>query len=698
MDQNVGQIERPIETIEQDRLERSGFVSRLVDALAPPATGRASGIVIGITGSWGSGKSSVLNLIEHELKQRQPGSIVVRFDPWLVSGRDDLIGAFLQELSQAFKVKRSTSDGVTEAIKTIDAYAGHLAPIINLIVPNLGTIMKGGAAGAARLTRKEGSLHKTREDVLAAMAKVTVPVVVLIDELDRVEDSEVRTMAQLVRSVADFPNISYALAYDAQRVAEALGSSPTDADGRGRAYLEKIVQLPIALPILLPEELSRLANAELDRVHRSLGVADSLLRPGEHKRVIEAIIPQLVSTPRDVKRMIGTYQALSGMLCGEVDLADVLGFSALTVKAPRTVDLLRQNPEAYVVDPLSFAENVRRAQQPPSSPEVIAKQEEAAHTLMLRLFPALGGQVSIEDLYSDSIGMRRSLIIALRLGVPQGEVTRETAEALLGMPADAVKYELSQALATDTLGPLIDRLDSIYGSHSGNDLPFWIGASQFLDDPNPSPEIQFGIKRDAAEALNSVLINAVRRRPDLRNKALHIFQSLRRENDYSLTPRWLHRHIFTHGVLGARHDGGGGWFISSSAIVSEVQNAVNDWSSDLLREKLLPRLMDAYPLLLSHRVQWGTSEKVSLVQSASGEVDRLVRVFFGGARVTDPKIIDDLFGWAKFKEMISHRRQEAGVPSDVLAAIEKIEDIGADYVPQQPHGLFQGRTAGSPQI
>lgn len=61
------------------------------------------------------------------------------------------------------------------------------------------------------------------------------PIVVLIDELDRVESEEIRTVAQLVRSVADFPGVSYLLAYDRERVAQALGGENAE---RGQAYLE----------------------------------------------------------------------------------------------------------------------------------------------------------------------------------------------------------------------------------------------------------------------------------------------------------------------------------------------------------------------------------------------------------------------------------------------------------------------------
>ena len=56
------------------------------------------------------------------------------------------------------------------------------------------------------------------------------------------------------------------LAYDPKRVIQALGGADSDdasRDERGRAYLEKIVQLQIPLPVTFDEEISQLIAAEL---------------------------------------------------------------------------------------------------------------------------------------------------------------------------------------------------------------------------------------------------------------------------------------------------------------------------------------------------------------------------------------------------------------------------------------------------
>src|SRR2546427_11595454 len=83
-----GRPERPIVSQREDKLERAGFVQRLTDALINPSNGQATGVVVGITGQWGSGKSSILNLVSEKIKHDYEEALVVRFDPWLISGRN----------------------------------------------------------------------------------------------------------------------------------------------------------------------------------------------------------------------------------------------------------------------------------------------------------------------------------------------------------------------------------------------------------------------------------------------------------------------------------------------------------------------------------------------------------------------------------------------------------------------------------
>jgi len=668
-----GTVERAVRNFEEDALDRRGFVDRLVDALVVPTTSTSTGVVVGVVGSWGSGKSSILNLVEQTLRERHEKAIILRFDPWLVSGRDDLIAVFLRELSAAIGAETENAKRFVAAIDALNTYSQYVTPLIDLVSPMAGALLKGGIGTVANAAKPNISLTKSREIAAKAIQDLGVPVVVLVDELDRVEDAEVRTMAQLVRSVADFEGISYLLAYDPERVAEALGDGAGDPHGRGRSYLEKIVQLPIALPLLMENELRTLLASEITVVHEALDIAPGHFRIGEHERLIDVIVPGLVSTPRDVKRLVGIYQVFAGMLRNEVDLADVLGFSALQTKAPRVVERIRLHPEMCVVDPLSFEAHQRRM-EPAYDPlsYLIKDGDGAAAALLLRLFPALSGQGAIGDAYPDSIGRRQGLMTALRLGALPGAASRTDVEDLVVASRSEAAGVLQAAYDKDAMGSLFDRFTQMYGGLvAGNDVNFWLGLADFLSDPNATIESQLVLKRDIAEAFAAALTDVVHRRPDHRKKAQRIFQLLAQSGDLSLVPTWLHAHVFAHGIFGLRGDGGR-WFLSAEDAQREVLTACSNWNNMLLANVLLPKLLDASPLLLMiDAQQWSEIDRDHFGIHGGEHIERLAMLFFGGTRIVSRETLESLCGYDRFIGWIEFRESQGGVPAGLEAAFER---------------------------
>lgn len=93
-----------------------------------------------------------------------------------------------------------------------------------MFIAGSGGLTRTGSKALSAVLKRDQSLHGIRTQILTDLREAQQPVVVLIDELDRVEDDEIRTVAQLVRAVMDFPSVSFLLAYDHERVADALES------------------------------------------------------------------------------------------------------------------------------------------------------------------------------------------------------------------------------------------------------------------------------------------------------------------------------------------------------------------------------------------------------------------------------------------------------------------------------------------
>jgi predicted KAP-like P-loop ATPase len=322
-----GQPERPIERASEDALGRMNFVRRLADALIDKSTAKSRGIAIGVTGAWGSGKSSILNLLRQHIKESYPRALVVSFDPWLVSGRNDLISEFIRELIRTINADLQASAQLKKIGATIAKYGEYVAPVAATWIPLLGPVIKAGSGLIKEAVKSDESLTGLKSRLTKELAAIDVPIIVLIDELDRVEDEEIRAVAQLVRSVADFPGISYVLAYDSKRVIQALGgASGPQAEDRGRAYLEKIVQLQIPLPVIFSNELARLLATELTALQAQLRLPDNFRSIERYQKLEKLLTEDVIDTIRDISRLIGTFHAIAGMLRDEVDWIDLLGF------------------------------------------------------------------------------------------------------------------------------------------------------------------------------------------------------------------------------------------------------------------------------------------------------------------------------------------------------------------------------------
>jgi predicted KAP-like P-loop ATPase len=128
---HVSRQDRAIESEAADKLDRGPFVESLIRALIVDDSDdsgqlirrRATGYVVGLTGKWGLGKSSVLNLLARKLESMNRVGVVI-FNPWLFKGRDELIIGFFNALRGA--MGRSRAEEARALLEAIDRYWGAI--------------------------------------------------------------------------------------------------------------------------------------------------------------------------------------------------------------------------------------------------------------------------------------------------------------------------------------------------------------------------------------------------------------------------------------------------------------------------------------------------------------------------------------------------------------------------------------------
>ena len=118
--------DKAIESIEDDELERKDFAESLGDAILKSST--IDSLVVGINGPWGSGKTSVVNMmIEHiEDSTNEDGKtpIIIKFNPWNFSEQNQLIEQFFNQMSLALG-KEDNSDRLKKVSGLLKMYSKY---------------------------------------------------------------------------------------------------------------------------------------------------------------------------------------------------------------------------------------------------------------------------------------------------------------------------------------------------------------------------------------------------------------------------------------------------------------------------------------------------------------------------------------------------------------------------------------------
>src|ERR1035437_3886726 len=90
----------PIKNKSSDRLNRIAFAETIAKVIFQ--WHNKPSLVIGLYGNWGSGKSSIKNMVVETLGDKEGKKIpVIEFSPWQVSGQDILFEVFFREIGGA---------------------------------------------------------------------------------------------------------------------------------------------------------------------------------------------------------------------------------------------------------------------------------------------------------------------------------------------------------------------------------------------------------------------------------------------------------------------------------------------------------------------------------------------------------------------------------------------------------------------
>ena len=465
--QDILRDDQPIQDEPDDQLGRAAFACKLGDTiLSWHQSNKANSIVIAVTGAWGAGKSSVINLtlnhINHIANKEGPKVKIINFNPWVFREQGHLSKSFFMEIANKLKGDKSSAkrEESKKLVEYLTKQARSYNPSGDLIGANLPTkktwiifsiflilyLIAAYCAGyapslwwripaaihivfaislACYLYKKvdearisANSASENKEEIRKSIEELELRLVIVIDDIDRLNAKEIREVLSLIKKNADFPNTLYLLAFDQDVVIKSL-EKKSEFDSK---YLNKIVQVSLHLPAFKEEQFQSSLRKEINQLLESLSDDDDAIRiymedKGDLylQQVYECGFLALFTNVRDIKRFVNGWNfnienvLHEGKMC--VNPIDFMVIEALRIFAADIYDFIKLNKKLFTLnldalydslDNIQRSQNAQNTQsaQTRSGPVIINQHlnkllekksdadREAVRELILCIFPA----------------------------------------------------------------------------------------------------------------------------------------------------------------------------------------------------------------------------------------------------------------------------------------------------------------------
>jgi predicted KAP-like P-loop ATPase len=446
--------DQPIKSHKEDLLGRASFSRSLGNTILKYK--EKDSVVIGLFGEWGSGKTSIINLTLEKIEKissakQDTRPVIVKFNPWNFSDQHQLISQFFKQLSAILKRTDYASDA-KKAGEKLETYAEFFEPLA--LVPAIGTVAlvlskvfkRVGIAAKGWGKMKEADLNSTKKTLNDLLYKLPRKIIIVIDDIDRLNNAEIRQVFQLVKSLGDFSNTIYLLAFEKQVVINALSKVQ---EGSGSDYLEKVVQVPFEIPLISKQEVERLLFSRLDVLIKD--IPESRWDQTYWGNIYQSGLRYFFKNIRDVTRYINSLGFSLEMVKNEVNPIDFLAITGLQVFIPEIYYGIRDNKDIFTGSFDSYYGNEASAKEQARKrcDEILSRTTEYSQDVLKdflqRLFPKLESIYGNTNYGSDWLeNWRRTgrvcspdiFDVFFSLAIPKGELSLKEMETILSLSND----------------------------------------------------------------------------------------------------------------------------------------------------------------------------------------------------------------------------------------------------------------------
>tara|TARA_B100001142_G_scaffold48177_1_gene45202 strand:+ start:38201 stop:40315 length:2115 start_codon:yes stop_codon:yes gene_type:complete len=307
--EEIGIVDEPLEKRGEDSLKIKKYSNALVTFIKNSLTP----MTIGIQGSWGSGKTSLLNTIYAQLDDANEHVDSKDFKViWINSWENSLMAtpeeALIKIINEIINGLNEVDPSLTNIQKVKDA-----ATVAAKGILRVGAGILGGQAGSEVVTEvleSTNSIKQLREQLSQLVNAIRESnsqrvdkIVIFVDDLDRVDPPEAVKILELLKNIFNIPGCIFVLAIDYDVVIKGLkdkfGERTPENEYEFRAFFDKIIQLPFLMPVQ-NYDIGNYVNDLL----RKIGFQDENIIDTEF--VNQVVDNTIGGNPRTIKRLINS--------------------------------------------------------------------------------------------------------------------------------------------------------------------------------------------------------------------------------------------------------------------------------------------------------------------------------------------------------------------------------------------------------
>lgn len=297
----IGYTDKPVEKITEDSFGIKTYIGGLCEFIVSCDTP----MTISIQGDWGSGKTSMMNMIKKEVEEKV---YPIWFNTWQYSQfnmGNDLCISFLENLINKLhsKAENRNSKILEASLKILKIGAKTAIGAVGLDGALVDVFEKGGSDIAKAVTDLKDAFQDSVNDKLEESKKDRV--VIFVDDLDRLNPAKAVELLEVLKVFLDCQNCVFILAVDynvvttgvRQKFGELVG------DEKGKSFFDKIIQLPFKMPV---------AQYDIKKyIYDMLIKMDMKADPRTLYDYRILIKNSIGFNPRSIKRLFNTYQLLN---------------------------------------------------------------------------------------------------------------------------------------------------------------------------------------------------------------------------------------------------------------------------------------------------------------------------------------------------------------------------------------------------